>query len=159
MREHELLVSPNLQLKAKWTPTRSKPKPTKPNEWWGIDMTKVLVRGFGWVYIVVVLDGYTKTIVGHYAGIRCTAQHWLLALAIAVNRQFPEGVQGKGLSLMSDNGCQPTSTAFIRACGISGIQQAFTSYHNPKGNADTERVMRTLKEECLWLQEWSCPFT
>jgi hypothetical protein len=33
MREHELLVSPNLQLKAKRTPTKSKPKPTKPNEW------------------------------------------------------------------------------------------------------------------------------
>jgi putative transposase len=39
-----------------------------------------------------------------------------------------------------------------------GIQQAFTSDNNPKGNADTERVMRTVKEECLWLQEWTCPF-
>jgi putative transposase len=29
---------------------------------------------------------------------------------------------------------------------------------HPKGNADTERFMRTLKEEGLWLQEWSCPF-
>jgi len=36
--------------------------------------------------------------------------------------------------------------------------QAFTSYNNPKGNADTEWVMRTVKEECLWLQEWTCPF-
>jgi transposase InsO family protein len=26
-----------------------------------------------------------------------------------------------------------------------------------KGNADTERCIRTLKEECLWLQEWTCP--
>jgi putative transposase len=78
---------------------------------------------------------------------------------MAVNRQFPEGVQGQGLSLMSDNGCQPTSTAFMRACGSLGIQQALTSDNNPKGNADTERVMRTLKEECLWLQEWTCPVT
>ena len=30
--------------------------------------------------------------------------------------------------------------------------------NNPKGNADTERIMRTLKEECLWLREWTCPF-
>ena len=60
---------------------------------------------------------------------------------------------------MSDNGCQPTSMAFMQACSTLGIQQAFTSYNNPKGNADTERVMRTLKEECLWLQEWTCPFT
>ena len=35
-------------------------------------MTKVLVEGFGWVYIVVVLDWYTKMIVGYYAGLRCT---------------------------------------------------------------------------------------
>jgi putative transposase len=158
MREHHLLVPPNLKLKAKRTPMGSKPRPTKPDEWWGIDMTKVLVEGFGWIYIVVVLDWYTKTIVGHYAGMQCTAHHWLAALDMAVNRQFPTGVQGQGLSLMSDNGCQPTSTAFMRACGTLGIPQAFTSYNNPKGNADTERIMRTLKEECLWLQEWPCPF-
>jgi putative transposase len=36
-----------------------------------------------------------------------------------------------------------------------GITQAFTSYNNPKGNADTERLMRTLKEELIWLREWT----
>ena len=58
---------------------------------------------------------------------------------------------------MSDNGSQPTSTRFISDCGILGINQAFTSYNNPKGNADTERIFRTLKEELLWLQEWHSP--
>jgi putative transposase len=158
MQEHHLVAQPNLRLKAKRTPTGSKPRPTKPNEWWGIDMTKVLVQGVGWVYIAVVLDWYTKTIVGYYAGLRCTAQHWLLALDMAVNSQLPEGARGQGLSLMSDNGCQPTSAAFLRGCELLGIRQAFTSYNNPKGNADTERVIRTLKEECLWLREWTCPF-
>ena len=95
MREHHLLVPPNLQLKAKRTPSRDKPRPTKPNEWWGIDMTKVLVEGFGWVYIVVVLDWYTKKIVGYYAGKPCMAQHWLSALDIAVNGQFPDGAEAK----------------------------------------------------------------
>jgi len=158
MRAHRLLVTPNLRLKAKRTPTRSKPKPTKPNEWWGIDMTEVLVQGFGWVYIVIVLDWYTKAIVGYYAGLQCTAKHWLAALARAVNQQFPAGARGQGLSLMSENGCQPTSRAFIEACHTLGIHQASTSYHNPKGNAETERLMRILKEEGLWLKEWSCPF-
>lgn len=157
MREHHLLVKPNSKLKAKRTPSRSKPRPTKPGEWWGIDMTKVMVGGFGWVYIVLVLDWYTKKIVGSYAGVPCTARHWLAALDMALNRQFPAGVRDQGLSLMSDNGCQPTALAFMRACSTVGIQQAFTSYNNPKGNADTERVMRTLKEECLWLQEWTSP--
>jgi putative transposase len=158
VREHHFLVPPNLKLKAKRTPTGSKPRPTKPNEWWGIDMTKVLVEGCGWVYIVVVLDWYTKMIVGYYAGGRCTAQHWLSALDMAVNRQLPHGARGPGLSLMSDNGCQPTAIAFMDACSTLGIQQAFTSNNNPKGHADTERVMRTLKEECLWLNEWTSPF-
>jgi putative transposase len=45
----------------------------------------------------------------------------------------------------------------MQACATLEIHQAFTSYNNPKGNADTERFMRTLKEECLWLQEWTCP--
>jgi putative transposase len=93
MREHHLLVPPNLRLKAKRTPVARKPRPSKPNEWWGIDMTKVLVEGFGWVYIVLVLDWYTKKIVGYYVGPRCTTQHWLVALDMAVNCQFPSGVR------------------------------------------------------------------
>lgn len=36
-----------------------------------------------------------------------------------------------------------------------GIEQIFTSYDNPKGNADTERMMRTIKEEVIWLNEFS----
>ena len=121
-------------------------------------MTKVMVEGFGWVYIVLVLDWYTKKIVGYYSGTPCTAKHWLEALDMAVNREFPDGTRGQGVSLMSDNGGQPTSLAFMKACSTLGIQQAFTSDNNPKGHADTERVMRTLKEECLWLQEWTNPF-
>jgi putative transposase len=159
MREHQLLVTLTRRWRAQRTPTGKKPRPTRPNEWWGIDMTKVLVQGVGWISIVIVLDWYTKMIVGYYAGMQCQAQHWLAALEMAVNRQFPAGVRGQGLALMSDNGGQPTSTACMRACGILGLQQAFTSDNNPEGKADTERVIRTLKEECLWLQEWTCPFT
>jgi putative transposase len=158
LREHHLLVMPNSKLKAKRTPTRSTPRPTKPHAWWGIDMTKVMVEGFGWLSIVVVLDWYTKKIVGYYAGRPCTARQWLAALDMAVNRQFPDGARGQGLSLMSDNGSQPTAMAFMAACGTLGIHQAFTSDSNPKGHADTERVIRTLKEECLWWQEWTSPW-
>jgi putative transposase len=74
-----------------------------------------------------------------------------------VNLQFPHGIEGQGVHLMADNGCQPTSLAFMRACAALGIRQAFTSYNNPKGNADTERFLRTLKEELVWLREWTSP--
>jgi putative transposase len=76
---------------------------------------------------------------------------------MAVNRQFLAGVRERSLSLMSDNGCQPASAALMRACETLAIPQAFTSYSNPKGNADTERLRRTLKDGCLWLNEWTCP--
>jgi putative transposase len=158
MREHHLVVPANLKLKAKRTPKKGKPRPTKPHEWWGIDMTKMLVEGFGWISMVVVLDGYSKKIVGYDAGTPCTAQHGLAALDMAVNRQLPHGARGQELSLMCDNGCQPTSAAFMKACSTLGVRQAFTSDNNPKGNADTERVIRTLKEECLGLQEWTSLF-
>ena len=154
MKGNNLLVAPNLKLIAKRTPNTSKPHPTKPNEWWGIDMTKIMVSSFGWLYVVFVLDWHTKKIVGHYAGIQCKAEHWLEALNKGLNQQFMDGVRNHELKLMSDTGNQPTSVSFMKSCAICGIEQAFTSYNNPKGNADTERLMRTLKEEFAWLTEW-----
>jgi putative transposase len=157
MRAHHLLVPPTLKRKAKRTRSGSKPKPTKPNPWWGIERTKVLVEGVGWGYIVIGLDWSTQGVVGHDAGLRCTTEPWREALDMAVNQQFPQGARGQGVALMSDHGAQPTSTAFMQACATLAIHQAFTSDHNPKGNADPERFMRTLTEACLWLQAWACP--
>ena len=153
MKEHNLTVKPNHKLKAKRLSGRPKPQPDRPNQWWGIDMTKVMTDSGG-VYIVIVLDWYSKKVVGHYAGTQATSCHWLDALDKALNRQFPGGVRGHDLHLMSDNGSQPTSLRFMKACSSLKVNQAFTSYNNPKGNADTERMMRTLKEELLWLREW-----
>jgi putative transposase len=158
MQKHELLVKPNMRIKAIRTPSRSKPKPDRPNQWWGIDMTKVMVDGFGWMYLVIVLDWYSKKIVGYYTGLECRSKHWLEALDMALNRQFPDGIRGNRLFLMSDNGSQPTSVSFMKTCRSLDINQAFTSYNNPKGNADTERMFRTMKEELLWLREWTSPF-
>jgi putative transposase len=107
--------------------------------------------------VVVVLDWYTKKVVGHYAGLQARTWHWLVALNRAINCQFPDGIEGQGVNLMADNGCQPTSLAFMRACAALGIRQAFTSYSNPKGNADAERFLRTLKEELVWLRDWTSP--
>ena len=36
-----------------------------------------------------------------------------------------------------------------------GIEPIFTSYDHPKGNAETELMMRTIKEEVIWLNEFS----
>ena len=87
--------------------------------------------------------------------LRSRSEDWLRALEMGVNKKFPDGVRGKGLSLISDNGSQPTSRSFMGRMAILGIEQIFTSYDNPKGNAETERMMRTIKEEVVWLHEFT----
>jgi len=154
MKQHGLLVTKATRLKAKRTPLKSKPQAEKPNSYWGIDMTKFKTKE-GWSYLVIVLDWYSKKIVGSYLSNRSKTPDWLEALEQGVISQFEEGSRGRKLKLVSDNGCQPTSKLFMKTCNTLGIEQIFTSYNNPKGNADTERMMRTIKEELIWLKEWS----
>lgn len=154
MKAHELIVTKNTRLKAKRTANHAKPQAASPNQLWGIDMTKFKTAE-GWSYLVVVLDWYSKKIVGHHLSTLSRAGEWLEALEEGVHKQFEDGVRGEGLKLVSDNGCQPTSNKFMKGCHHLGIEQIFTSYNNPKGNAETERMMRTLKEELIWLREWS----
>jgi len=153
MRENNLTVKPNTKLIAKRVSERPKPRADRPKQWWGIDMTKVLSKT-GWVYVVIVLDWYTKKIAGHYSGKQARTKEWLEALNKALNKEYPQGVRGNNLKLISDNGTQPTSLTFIKTCSNLDIKQIFTSYNNPKGNADTERMIRTMKEELFWLREW-----
>ena len=159
MKENMLLVGKETLLRAKRGkyPYRAKPRAESPNSIWGIDMTKVMIEGSGWVYLQVVLDWYTKRIVGYSLTKGSKTSDWLEALGNAINEQFPQGIKDTlktPLKLISDNGCQPTSERFMKACGQLNIEQIFTSYNNPKGNADTERVIRTMKEDMVWLSEW-----
>ena len=160
MKEHKMLVTKNMRLRACRTPMKRKIRANQSNQYWGTDMTKIRVRHFGWMYLVIVLDWYSKKIVGFSFRFKSETRDWLEALNQAVMNQFPEGIWEvkEAPSLISDNGCQPTSQAFMKACSILGIKQIFTSWNNPKGNADTERLMRTLKEDLIWPREWDYPF-
>jgi len=159
MKENNLLVGKNIRLKACRTPLKAKPRANRPNHIWGVDMTKVMVAHWGWLYLHIVLDWYTKKIVGYNLSLRSKTRDWLDALEKAVNEQFPDGVKEKEqLFLVSDNGSQPTSVGFMAACNILAIKQIFASYDNPKGNADTERVIRTIKEDLVWPNDFATPF-
>lgn len=153
MRENGLLVE-QVRHKAVRTSQRSKPKATRPNQYWGIDMTKFVLGSLGWCYLIVVLDWYTKEIVGWNLSLRAKTSEWKEALDRALCEKFPWGVRGQGLNLVSDNGSQPTSVAFMRDTAELGINKIFCSYDNPRGNAETERVIRTIKEEVLWLNDF-----
>ncbi len=117
----------------------SKPRTKRRDDIWGIDMTKIKVKGSGWLYLQVVLDWGSKKIVGYKIEPRSKTEDWLEALNNALKAQFPDGVRKhKDLKLVSDNGCQPTSLAFKpegtvgKPCNTLGIRQIYRSYSNPK---------------------------
>lgn len=156
MKKNNLLVPKNLKLKASRS-HRTKPKTVEPNYYWGIDMTKIMIPEYGWAYLHVVIDWGSKKLLSCKLSSRSKTADWLEALDEAINLQFPEGIKDVECkpALVSDHGSQPTSLKFIEECGILGIQQIFASYGNPKGNADTERVIRTIKEDLVWIREYS----
>ena len=77
MKENRLLIMKKSRLLAKRSPIKPKPRASRPNQYWGTDMTKVKVGSFGWIYIHVVLDWYTKEIVGHSFSFQSKANDWL----------------------------------------------------------------------------------
>jgi transposase InsO family protein len=64
LKENRLLAMNRRKLKALRSSRYSKPSTDTPNELWGIDMTKVKVDSWGWLYLVVVKDWGSKKIVG-----------------------------------------------------------------------------------------------
>lgn len=162
MKEHQLIVTKLQRLRARRGPLRSKPRSHRPDHFWGIDMTKIKIAPWGWLYLCVVLDWCTKEIIGYSLSIQSKTDDWLSAVEMAVNDRFPNGIREhlkeRELFLISDNGCQPTSQRFMMNCSLLGIKQIFTTWSNPKGNSDTEHVMRTLKENLVWTYDWDNPF-
>ena len=162
MKEHQMIVTKNQRLRARRGPMRSKPRSHQPNHFWGIDMTKIKIYPWGWLYLCIVLDWCTKEILGYSLSIQSKTDDWLSAVEMAVDNRFPHGIRQSikdhSLFLISDNGCQPTSQRFMMNCSLLGIKQIFTTWSNPKGNSDTERVLRTLKEDLVWTYDWDNPF-
>ena len=108
MKRHDLLVKVK-HYKAKRTPQTHKPKALHKNHWWGTDMTKFYINAVGWVYLAIVLDWYSRKIIGYNLSRRADTTLWLEALHMAVNNECPGGSRSYDIHLMSDNGSQPTS--------------------------------------------------
>jgi putative transposase len=149
MKENGLLVDVK-RYKATRVAQREKIRAEKVNQVWGTDMTKFYVDTVGWLYFVVVLDWFTKKIVGWDLSLRSKSEQWMDVLNQAVETELTLGSREYNLMLISDNGSQPTSIK----CNTLGINHITTSYSNPKGNADTERFFRTFKEEIIWTRDY-----
>jgi putative transposase len=154
MKENGLLVDVKCY-KATRVAQREKIRAVKVNQVWGTDMTKFYVDTVGWLYFVVVLDWFTKKVVGCDLSLRSKSEQWMDALNQAVEKELTLGSRDYDLMLISDNGSQPTSIRYENFCNTLGINHITTSYSNPKGNADTERFFRTFKEEIIWTRDYN----
>lgn len=125
----------------------------KPKELFAMDQTQFMLLSGRALYLVVVLDVFTRSIVDWHLSTRCCTKEWLVALDNSLMTEFPGGVRRQDLVVRTDNGCQPTSRAFIKALDTLGITPEWTGYNSPKQNAHVERVIGTLKADWLWIEE------
>jgi putative transposase len=126
---------------------------TRINQLWATDMTSFQLTTGQKVFLVVVMDIFTRRIVGWHAHHRCRAQEWLCALDMALSTEFPDGVRGHDLTLRMDNGCQPTSRLFQETLTTCGILGEWVGFNSPEQNGHVESLIGTLKQDWLWLHE------
>ena len=154
MKEMNLLVKTKTYA-AKRKKEKGKIPVTRSNEHFQVDMSKIWCGRDGWGYLFAVIDAYDKEIVGYKFSRFCRTDELLEAVNMAVQERFPYGVKGQGLTIRSDNGCQMTSKRYCKALKDAGITQERTGYNNPDADAYIERWFRTLKEETVWLKEYT----
>ena len=134
-----------------------KMRPGRPNQGWQIDMTSLQLSDLTPLYLVTVIDCCTRQIVGWMLDRRCRAREWTAAVRMALDwAGLVEKAQAQaaGLVLRSDNGAQPCSKAFVEFLGRRGVRGQYTGYDAPDDNAYVERVIRTIKEEEIWPNQW-----
>ncbi len=147
MRE-EKLAQPKLRFKPARPPHVGKMIALEPNKAWQIDMTSFMLSDLQPLYLVVVIDCYTRKLVGWTLHRRCRATEWISAVRLALENQGFE--DGKGVTLRSDNGSQPCSKRFVEYLSSVVMKGEYTGYNAPDDNAFVERVIRTIKEEEIW---------
>jgi putative transposase len=115
-----------------------------PNLVWTADITYIPTFT-GWLYLAVVLDVYSRRVVGW-----ATAEHLRTELVIdALDMALWNRRPGLGLVHHSDQGCQYTSFAFGRRLRQAGLVASMGSVGDAYDNAVTESFFATLECELL----------
>ena len=116
----------------------------RPNRLWIADITYVRTWS-GWLYLAVVLDTFSRRVVGW-----SMADHLESALVVdALNMALWNRRPTPGLIHHSDRGCQYTSLAFGRRCREAGILPSMGRVGNAYDNAMAEAFFATLETEVL----------
>ena len=113
-----------------------------PNRRWASDITYISTHQ-GWLYLAVVMDLYSRRIVGWSMSRWMSRRIVLAALRMAIDARHPEG----SLIHHSDRGGQYTSDDFRDALARHGIECSMSSSGNCTDNAAVESFFGLLKRE------------
>jgi len=119
------------------------------NNIWTGDITYLWTKE-GWVYLAVVMDIYSRKIVGWSIDSSLSAELVIRALLMAVLHRNP----GRGIIFHSDRGSQYTSSKFREALKNYGMLQSNSSTGNCYDNAVTESFFHTLKTELIYWEKY-----
>lgn len=121
----------------------------RPNQVWGIDITYVRMPG-GWMYLVAVLDWYSRFVVSWELEQSMEIDFVLEAVSRALNQATPE-------IFNSDQGSHFTSPQYLALLQGTDTKISMDGKGRAIDNIFTERLWRTIKYEEVYLKEYASP--
>ena len=118
---------------------------TRPNQKWVADITYIATQE-GWLYLAVIMDLFSRRIVGWAMSDRMTSDLTLRALDMAIRRCRPEA----GLIHHSDQGSQYTDSEYQDVLAAHGIVPSMNGVGTWYDNAAMESFFGTLKSELVY---------
>jgi putative transposase len=124
-------------------------KASCPNEKWATDITYIWTSE-GWLYLAVVMDLYSRRIVGWSMANHLRTELCLDALLMAIKQR----TNIKGLVCHSDRGVQYASDRYREALETNGIECSMSRRASCWDNAVAESFFGTLKNELIYRRPW-----
>ncbi len=116
-----------------------------PDQLWVADITYLPTEQDGFLYLSVILDVFSRRVVGWSMQDHLRTELVLAALEMAVGKRRPEA----GLIHHSDHGCQYTSVRYGERCQAAGIRSSMGTVGDCFDNALMESFFATLECELL----------
>lgn len=124
--------------------------PAAPNSAWVSDITYVRT-GSGWLYLAIVLDLFSRKVVGWAMAPSMPAELVCAALRMAIQQRQP----ASGLIVHSDRGSQYASAQYQALLSENGFVCSMSRKGNCWDNAVAERFFLNLKMERVWQREYA----
>ena len=123
-------------------------KTTRPHQMWATDASYFKVVGWGYYYLVTVMDDYSRFILGWKLQKDMSANSLIEVIQAAVDATGMTDVPVEDRTkLLSDNGAGYVSKVFRDYLHLVGIEHILAAPYHPQTNGKVERYQQSLKRE------------